>query len=200
MPKQIIIIHGGEAFATHEEYLDYLKNREVTREYFYPRKNWKNNLSKELGADWEILIPRMPCQDNAKYAEWKIWFERLFPFVEDGTILLGGSLGGIFLAKYLSENKFPKKVKALFLVAAPHSDMEGSVSFDLKKPLKNIEEQCDNIHLYQNQDDPLVSFAEAEKYQKELPEAKLHIFKDRGHFLQEHFPEIVEDIKKVAKE
>ena len=139
----------------------------------------------------------MPCQDNAKYAEWKIWFERLFPFVEDGTILLGGSLGGIFLAKYLSENKFPKKIKALFLVAAPHSDMEGSISFDLKKPLQNVKEQCDNIHLYQSQDDPEVNFAEVEKYQKELPGAKLHIFEDRGHFLQEHFPEIVAEIKKL---
>ena len=199
MPKQIIIIRGGDAFVTEEKYLDYLRKKEVSREYFYPRKSWKNDLSQELGADWEILIPRMPCQDNAKYAEWKIWFERLFPFVENGTILLGSSLGGIFLAKYLSENKFPKKISALFLVAAPHSDMEGLESFTLEKSLKGVAEQCSIIHLYQSQDDVVVPMKEVEKYQKELPGAKMHIFKDRGHFKQKHFPEIVEEIKKLAR-
>lgn len=197
MPKQLIIIHGGNAFATREEYLDYLKNREVSRKYFYPRKNWKNKLSQELGMDWEILIPRMPCQDNAKYAEWKIWFERLLPFAEEEVILLGHSLGGIFLAKYLSENKFPKKIKALFLVAAPHSDMKKEVDFNLEKPLTGVAEQCDNIHLYQSQDDPEVPFAEVEKYKKALPAAQVHVFADKGHFKQKHFPEIVEEIKNI---
>lgn len=198
MKKQVIIIHGGEAFATHEEYLDYLKNREVTREYFYPRKNWKNNLPQELGADYEILVPRMPCQDNAKYSEWQIWLERLLPFVKDETILLGGSLRGLFLAKYLSENKFPKKISALFLVAAPHSDMEKSIDFNLKKPLDGVVKQCSTIHLYHSRDDVEVLVKEAEKYQKAWPAAKLHIFTDRGHFQQEHFPEIVEEIKKYS--
>jgi predicted alpha/beta hydrolase family esterase len=198
MPKQIIIIHGGNAFASQEEFLNFLKNQKVSREYFMSSKRWKNTLHQELGENFEVLAPRMPNEQNAKYAEWKIWFERMLPFVEERAILLGHSLGGIFLAKYLSENKFPKKINALFIIAAPYYEIADKGGFALGESLAGVAAQCNNIHLYQSQDDPEVPFSEVEKYQKELPGAKMHIFKDRGHFKQEHFPEIVAEIKKLA--
>lgn len=199
MPKQIIVIHGGNAFASDAEYLEFLKSREVTRKSFSPQKRWKANLPQELGEDFDVLAPRMPNEQNAKYAEWKIWFERMLPLAADEVILLGHSLGGIFLAKYLSENKFPKKINALFIIAAPYYEIAEKGEFALGESLAGISAQCDNIHLYQSQDDPEVPFAEVEKYQKELPGAKMHIFKDRGHFKQKHFPEIVAEIKKLAR-
>ena len=61
----------------------------------------------------------MPLQDNAKYEEWKILFERYIPHLKDNVILMGNSLGGIFLAKYLSENKFPKKILSTYLTCPP---------------------------------------------------------------------------------
>ncbi len=60
----------------------------------------------------------MPNKTNAQFEEWKIWFEKFIPFLNDGVILVGHSLGGVFLAKYLSENKFPKKIGGVFLVSA----------------------------------------------------------------------------------
>jgi hypothetical protein len=162
-------------------------------------KRWKNYLPQVLGENFEVLAPRMPNEQNAKYAEWKIWFERMLPFVENGVILLGHSLGGIFLAKYLAENKFPRKISALFIVAAPYYEIAEKGGFALGESLSGVSAQCANIHLYQSQDDPEAPFSEVEKYQKELPMAKVHIFPDRGHFQQEHFPEIVAEIKKLAK-
>jgi predicted alpha/beta hydrolase family esterase len=54
----------------------------------------------------------------------------------------------------------------------------------------------DKIFLYQSKDDPEVSFHDAEKYKRDLPKAELIIFEDRGHFLQQDFFELIENIKK----
>jgi len=196
MKKQVIVIYGGDSFETYEKFLDALKNWEVSLETFLPKYDWKSKLLMNLGDKYEILAPRMPNKQNAKYEEWKIWFGRMIPFVKDNVVLIGHSLGGLFLAKYLSENKFPKKIKALFLVAAPHSQTKDIGNFKLKKDLQKVREQCQNIHLYQSEDDPLVAASEAQEYQKSWPEAKLHIFPDRGHFNQKSFPELVREINR----
>ncbi|MDP2788526.1 MAG: hypothetical protein Q8O46_00530 [bacterium] len=51
---------------------------------------------------------------------------------------------------------------------------------------------------YHSKDDPVVPFAEMEKYKTKLLEAKFSIFEDRGHFGQEEFPEIIKDIQTLA--
>jgi len=43
----------------------------------------------------------MPCIENAKYNEWKIQFEKYLKRTDNDLILIGMSLGGIFLTKYL---------------------------------------------------------------------------------------------------
>src|SRR3989344_9033544 len=93
---------------------------------------------------------------NARFDEWEIWFEKLVPFLHDGVILVGHSLGGTFLTKYLSENQFEKKIKSVFLVAAVydnHKEGYSLASFTLPKKL-NL--QTENIYLFHSKDDPLV--------------------------------------------
>ena len=114
---QIFVIHGGMTFKHKKDYLHFLKTRSVSIE---PKIRWSDTyFSNQLGKDFEIIKPRMPLPENAKYAEWKIHFERHFSQLRDNIILVGISLGGIFLAKYLSENKFPKRIRATYLIAPP---------------------------------------------------------------------------------
>ncbi|EKE20592.1 MAG: hypothetical protein ACD_7C00516G0001 [uncultured bacterium] len=115
-----------------------------------------------------------------------------------GVILIGHSQGGIFLAKYLSENNYPKKIGAIMLVAPVYNNTPEVGSFKIEKSLNNISTQCEEIHIFHSKDDFVVPFSEMEEYKKELPNAKFHIFEDRGHFLQETFPEIIEEIKKIG--
>ena len=104
---QIFMIHGGMTFKNKKDYLHFLKTRKISIE---EKIKWSNEFfKKKLGKDFEIIKPRMPLQDNAKYEEWKIHFEKHFSQLRNNIILIGESLGGIFLAKYLSEHKFPKK-------------------------------------------------------------------------------------------
>ncbi|MFA6278743.1 MAG: alpha/beta hydrolase [Candidatus Paceibacterota bacterium] len=200
MTKQVIVVGGGNVFPTYEAYFSFLKNFEAESiDYFKRGRDWKANLQETLGDTYEALIPRMPNSNNAKYIEWKIWFEKLFPFLNDEVILIGHSLGASFLAKYLSEEQFPKKILATFIVAGPY-DSDGDrpmVEFILPDSLALFEKQGGTIFLYHSKDDPVVAFSELAKYQKALPSAKVNVFEDRKHFNQESFPEIVTSIKSI---
>lgn len=201
MKKQVIIIHGGDTFQTYEEWFSYLQNKEFNFERFSRDiKGWKDNLRKELGDEYEVIMPEMPNKQNAKYAEWKIWFEKLFPFLNPEVILIGHSLGGIFLAKYVSENDFPKKIVATFLVAACFDDKVSGYplgDFSLDSDLSNFEKRGGNIFLYHSKDDPVVPFADVKEYKNALPGATERIFDNRGHFHQGELPEIIDEIKSI---
>ena len=198
MKKQIILIHGGEVFNTYEDYIKNLRLEEIELKDLF-RKGWKKTLALKLGADWEVIAPRMPCGENAKYLEWKIYFEKIVPFTRDGVILIGHSLGGIFLAKYLSENKFPKKIKAVLLIATPHTEkFEHSLAdFILPNSLLKLEKQGGSIFLYYSSDDMVVPIQNMKSYERDLPTAKMCLFSNYGHFSVEKFPEIIKDIKKL---
>ncbi|MDD5431228.1 MAG: alpha/beta hydrolase [Candidatus Pacebacteria bacterium] len=200
MKTQIILIHGGEVFNSYKQYLTYLKRYKLDLKRF-KTKGWKSVFPKKLGNKYEVIAPQMPSPINAKYAEWKIYFNKFKPFLKNNLILIGHSLGGIFLAKYLSKNKLSKKIKATFLIAAPYDDKKSKYSlgdFRLPKNLNKFQNQGGQIFLFQSQDDPVVPFADVKKYQKSLPLARAVIFKNKKHFNQPQFPELIKIIKNVT--
>ncbi len=201
---QIFVINGGtSAFSRYEDFLEQLRTKPLIIERYKSSRDWKSRLSEALGAGYEVFSPGMPNKDNAQYKEWRIWFERFFPFMEDEIILIGHSLGGIFLAKYLSEEDFPKKIRATFLVAPPFESggnsrwEKKSNEFALPNSLKKFEKQGGKIYIYHSKDDPSVPFADLARYQQALPHAHATIFEDKKHINQEEFPELVNDIKSL---
>lgn len=197
--KQIVVIHGGDAFDSYEAYFEHLKEVKVWLEDF-ERKSWKSWLYGELGQDYQVFPLRMPNANNAKYSEWKLWFEKYLPFLNDGVVLLGHSLGGIFLAKYLAENQLPIRVQATLLVAPPFdTDNEaGSLGdFVLPGSLEKLSEHGGAIHIFHSEDDTVVPYQEIDKYANKLPSATLHRFSDRGHFISETFPEVLDVIRNL---
>ena len=202
MKKQVLMIHGGTTFNSYESYIKYLENREVNLDYFKKQKSWKDNFANKLGEDFEILEPRMPNATYAHYGEWKIWLTRMIPFLKDGVVFIGHSLGGIFLARYFSENVFPKKIKAVVLIAPPFdnvSNEEELSDFSLPETMEKFPEQVKNIYLLQSKDDPVVPYEEMEKYKKILPNAETVLFENMGHFNTETFPELLDLIKKISQ-
>jgi predicted alpha/beta hydrolase family esterase len=198
-PKpQILIIHGGMTFKNKQDYTTWLQNRSISIE---PKEKWSDAyLDKKLGKEFDIIRPRMPLQDDAKYADWKIFFERHFPYFRNNIILIGSSLGGIFLAKYLSENVFPKKIKATFLICPPYDntiqgeDLVGG--FKLGADLSLLEKNSKHTYLMFSKDDPCVPVSHAEKYRKKLQKSEIIIYESKnGHFKISEFPEIVGIIK-----
>lgn len=199
---QIFLIHGGTTFKNKKDYLHFLKTRKISID---KKIHWADDyLKKKLGKDFEIIKPRMPLQDNAKYEEWKIYFERHFSQLKNNIILIGSSLGGIFLAKYLSENKFPKKILSIYLICPPFNntlsgeDLVGG--FKLKSDLFLIEKNSKNINLLFSKDDDVVPISHAEKFRKKFKNANIVIYKSKnGHFKISEFPEIIKMIKDDVK-
>lgn len=197
MKTQIIIVHGGTTFESFDDYIQYLKTLPVSLEYL-KKESWKDSLQESLGDGFDVVRLQMPNKTFAHYEEWKIYFERYIPLFGEDVVLIGHSLGGIFLAKYLSENTFPKKVKSLYLIAAPHSEVqipESLGDFVLPESLDKISNQIERIFILFSEDDPLVSGPHAEKYKNQLPHAEVIKFMDKKHFSQGQFPELADHIK-----
>lgn len=192
--NQVVILHGGDAFASYDDYIQNLRQNELTLDRLRSI-GWKANLQKDLGSEFDILTPRMPNPQNARYLEWKIWFEKMIPLFNEEIALVGHSLGGIFLVKYLSENRYSKKIKSTFLASAPYNtpDRHSLADFNLLSSLDRFTEQAGEVIIYHSREDLVVPFDNAELYHKELHNSKLRIFDGRGHFNDEHFPELVEE-------
>jgi predicted alpha/beta hydrolase family esterase len=199
---QILIIHGGMTFKNQKDYLNYLKNRPIKIEN---RIKWNEKyLDNNLGKNVQIIRPRMPLADNAKYSDWKIHFERHFPYLKDNIILIGESLGGTFLARYLSENKFPKKILSVYLVCPPFDntilgeDLVGG--FKLKSELSLIEKQIRHLNLLFSKNDDCVPVSHAKKYADKLKNANIILLDNmNGHFKVAKLPIIIKMIKKDLK-
>lgn len=199
--QQILHIHGGMAFNSREDYLRTLREElEFDINEQEKVKSWRHNYSDFLDTEkYQIIVPTMPSKDNATYEEWNIWFEKVIPFLKNNLIMVGHSLGGLFLAKYLSENTFPVSIKQLHLVAAPYDhedEIEQLGDFKLQNfPGKLSDATIPEIHIYHSTDDTIVPVSESEKYYQALPGSQLHIFNDRFHFVGETFPELFQNIK-----
>jgi uncharacterized protein len=193
MKKQLMIIHGGNTFNNQREYLNYLKTRKISIEN---EASWSREyLLKSLGKKLQIISPRMPQSDNAKYNDWKIHFERYFPYLKDGIILIGNSLGGMFLAKYLCENRFPRKILSVYLVGTPYYTNKAG-GFNIKSDLSLLERSTKNLYLLYSKNDDAVPVLNAKKFKGKLRSGKIIIYKNKnGHFRVSSFPEITKLIR-----
>jgi predicted alpha/beta hydrolase family esterase len=201
MAKQhVILVHGGSCWATYTEYLQDLKSTKFAPD-FSPQVGWQQRLQKNLGSRFIVFPLEMPNWQNAKYLEWKIWFEKAVAAAGNNPLAVGHSLGAIFLAKYFSETPRPPKIKALLLVSAPYQTHAANPDFGdfaLKAPPRRLQHFGPTIYFYQSQDDPIVTPKNLIPYRKLLPEATIRLFKTRGHFHQPTFPELVRDLKSLA--
>jgi len=200
MKTTVLAIHGGNTFNTYEEYINNLNSKTVDLDRLRYGVGWKDTITSDLGDNYDVFLPSMPNSNNAQYNEWKIWFEKVMAAMPQKLILVGHSMGGIFLAKYLSENTINNEITALLLVAAPYTSTpeENLASFELGNNFSSLNSASENIVLYHSQDDEVVPIADLYEYQQQLPNAEAVTFNDRGHFLQEHFPELVEKIKHLS--
>ncbi len=205
MKKQLIYIHGGDSFSKREDFLQYLRTTEVRNPLGEAPERWTGTLRPLLGEEWEVYMPSMPNAKNARYDEWSIWFERFLEYIEDEVVLVGWSLGGMFLAKYLAEHQLPVKVKATFLLAAPGGGFKdgsgaGADCADFLPPedLSLLAKQVPHIEVWHSEDDFVVPVAAVEWYKKHLPQAKIKLFKDKNHFLVPELPELIMVLKDTA--
>ena len=201
MKKQIVYIHGCTAFTQYDAFLKYLRTASIEDPLGETViKKWQPTLREMLTDTYDLYYPAMPNSRNAKYLEWEIWFERYHEFLRNDVTLIGHSLGGYFLAKYLCEKVMPVRIHALYLLAAPfeNDDFDGEDGGDFAfdpMSLPRLASQAGAVYILHSQDDLVVPYTHALKYEAALPEAELITFTDKNHFLIEEFPEFVERLR-----
>ena len=198
MKQQVIMIHGWIPKENYKNSLEAIK-AEWYDPYKEPSLRWTKTLAEDLWDDYEVQRPDMPFKYFTDYNQWKTKFELVIPYIRDDAIIIGHSLGANFLMKYLDENEFPVNPKRLFIVAPGIKDDEneilGSFNYDLN--LSNFKKYAPITSLYQSKDDPVCVYDFLELIREPLKDVTWRIFEDRGHFLSEKLPEIIDEIKSL---
>jgi len=181
--KHVLFIHGAGEGAFEEDGL------------------LVSSLQHALGLAYDVHYPKMPEDDSATFADWKAPLERALTTLDDEVILVGHSVGGSVLIKYLSERLLDKPITSLFLLGTPYWGAdefwrwdEARLSDDAATKLARIPQ----IFLYHSYDDEVVPFAHLTLYAAKLPQATIRAFDRRGHQFGNDLAEVAEDIRRAA--
>lgn len=157
------------------------------------------SLQRELGADYEVQCPQMPDEENSPYPEWRAEIDSRLAAMKGAVALVGHSVGGSVLLKYLCERRPTTPIAGLFVIAAPYwgasefwSWDEGALPADAATRLAGDWP----LIFYQSRDDEIVPFAHLALYAAKLPRATIRELDGRGHQFKNDLSEVAADIKK----
>lgn len=158
------------------------------------------SLKKALGTEYDVRYPRMPGESNPDMQTWKAKIAREFEALDGEVILVGHSVGGAALLKYLSEENVEKAIAGLFLLAAPSWDEENWNFDDLKLPraLAAKLSRIPQIFLYHNRDDEIVPFSHLALHAARLRRAILRESDRGGHQFGNNLANVASDIKNTG--
>ncbi len=206
--KQILFIWGWEALENLssknflEQKRNFYKNNYDFNPFTEKSSNWKDDLEEKIFSDFDFIKMQKPMSDCADYEIWKTAYEKTINFLWDNLVLIGHSLGAIFLIKYFCENPNKiKNIKKIFLIATPLNDSESEVlgSFCVDKTmLQNLEHMQNKIIFFHSIDDEIVDIEDFYEYKKNFIDSEFIELNNYWHFIfNKNFPELLEKIKKT---
>ncbi len=160
MKNKILILHGWNASA---------------REHWFPKA--KEFFQKE---GYHVEVPTLPGNYFPKKDEWLKVIENIVK--EDGWILIGHSMGGVAILRFLE--KSPYKAKQAILVATPFEPMSFKPIenfFDAPFDWQKIKQNCPKFDVINESDDPAVPFEHGKNFAKHL-EGEFHQQIGFSHF------------------
>ncbi|MFA5793104.1 MAG: alpha/beta fold hydrolase [Candidatus Gracilibacteria bacterium] len=152
----------------------------------HPQENWFPWLKAELVAKGHnVYIPKFPTPEGQSL---EAWLDVLKPYedkINEDSILIGHSLGGLFLLRVLE--RLQTKVKTTVFVGAPigvkpikfYESDEKFSGFDFDWDA--IRTKATHFIVFHSDNDPYVSLANGELLAKELG-TNLTFIPNAGHF------------------
>ena len=181
MKKYVLFIHGAGEGAYEEDRL------------------LVASLQNALGAAYEVYYPRMLNEASPEYTDWKHQITAELAALNGEVTLVGHSVGGSVLIKYLSEERVEKPITALVLLATPYWGADEFWEWDAARLPEDVATKLADIpriFLYHSRDDEIVPFAHLALYTARLPEATLRVVDGRGHQFANDLVDVAEDIKR----
>ncbi|MCG3417737.1 alpha/beta hydrolase [Oceanobacillus jordanicus] len=156
-------------------------------------------LKKECANTHNIIHPAMPSPLDPYYAEWKKEIRRTLDLVEGEVTLIGHSLGGSVLLKYLAEEvNIP--FNKLISIAAPFWGINKGwqrKDFILKSNISGEIPYVPNIFFLHSKLDPIVPIEHMQRYLKHFPQAKFIELEGDAHLFMDGLPKLVEVLKEA---
>jgi predicted alpha/beta hydrolase family esterase len=181
MMRPVLFLHGGGEGAHKED------------------ERLAANLQDELGAAYDVRCPQMPDEDSPEYETWRDRISLELAGLDGEVILVGHSVGGSILLRYLSEGELEKPVAGLFLIAPPYWGLEDwEVSeYELREDFASKLPGDLPVFFYHSRDDEVVPFVHLAQYREKLPQARFHEVDGRGHQFDDDLSEVARDIERL---
>lgn len=153
----------------------------------HPQENWFPWLKEKLEKKGcTVFVPAFPTPKGQSLEAWLKVLGSYKKNIDENTIMIGHSLGGLFLLRVLEE--LPHPLKAAFFVAAPigikpiknfegDQAFSGNFSFDWK----NIKHKAKYFEVFHSDNDSYVSLENGQQLAENLG-AKLTLVPHAGHF------------------
>ena len=173
----------------------------------YPAENWFPCMKEELGKKGhKVIVPQFPSPPivPAKISEWFEVLKKYENEINKDSIIIGHSLGGVFLLKILEKISHPIKVACFVgtpvgvgkILNYERDSSFAGFNFDWEKIKKNAK----NFIVFQSDNDPYVSLENGEELAKNLG-VKLDFIPNAGHFNKKagylQFPQLLEKLEKM---
>jgi predicted alpha/beta hydrolase family esterase len=185
--KNAIVIHGTEG---------------------YPEENWFPWIKVELEQrGYKVTVPQFPSPPvvPAKLTEWFTVLDAHRDKINEETLLIGHSLGGVFTLRILE--KLEKPVRAAFLTGTPIGkkpilNYDRDMSFSgFNFDWDTIKQNAEDFVVFQSDDDPYVGLENGKQLASHLG-VELHFVPNAGHFNAKagytEFPELLKTIDEIV--
>lgn len=151
-------------------------------------------LKSKLSNEFEILFPIIEKPNSPAYEKFKKMFASSFIKITKPVILIGHSLGGSTLLKYLSEEKTHISISGIFLIATPYwkSNMK---EFQLREDFQTFLKGVPAVFLYHSKNDTEVPIENLKFYETAFKDAIVRKLPGKEHTFPKGLPELVADIK-----
>ena len=173
--RQLLFIQGAGA-GVHDQWDDKLVE----------------SLRRELGTAWEVRYPRMPAEDDPSDGAWGPAISEAIEALEDGSIVVGHSVGGTLVVHGLTERPPDVALGAIVLLSAPFVGDGGwpGDEFELPGDLGALLPANVPIHVFHGLDDDDVPPAHADLVARAVPQAQVHRLPGRDHQLGNDLAEV----------
>ncbi len=158
------------------------------------------SLVAELGDEFSVDFPTMPDEENPDYERWRPAIGDAIARATAPVVVVGHSLGGYFLVRYLSSEEVEPPIAAVCIIAAPFPSSDAAWVFEGFELPDRFGERLPRgaaVLLYASEDDDIIPFAHRDLYAAAIPGA-LTRTTFGGHQLGNDLAMVADDIRRIV--